>query len=197
MLEVEEHASLFILMQFAAICIGIFHTSKSVVTLESRKPRCLPGLYPSEEGSEGFIQSSQQLLQAGGIQQVAIRIGSAQVTEVFMLIVIADTFACILVDLDTLLKGEVVDTSGLPQQTLQKMELFSSGTKEVFVRTKYVLRVAQNAVTHSAISNVVLLNTLPRTNILRCLFLNKVFLNLQEGDREELRYYQKATFPTV
>ena len=138
-LQVETHLTIVLHAQFAAIPIAVFDTLEAVMSFEARKAGGLACLHSAEEGGEGFVQSAQQLLDAGGIQHpVHLWVVVALIAEVCPLIRVADPLAGFLVGGDALFQGGVVQLASLPEQAVEGCDLRSVGTQAVLVGTDHL-----------------------------------------------------------
>jgi hypothetical protein len=144
-LDVEAHAAAsklatLILTQFAAITIRVFHTPETMAALEARKARFLPCFHAAEESGKGLIQAAKYMLKTRCVQ-LAKRVGTvmAQISKMRPLRPIADPLARLLIGLDPLFQGSIVNQSGLPKQEFQALCLHGVRAKKVFIGAKHWL----------------------------------------------------------
>ncbi len=139
-LDVEAHAAMLILTQFAAIAISVFNTPETIAALEAWKARLLPRFQAAEESSKGLIQAAKHMLKARCVQ-LAKSVGTvvAQFSEMRPLRPRANPLARLLIGLYSLFQGSIVNQPGLPKQDFQALCLLWFRAKEVFIGAKHWL----------------------------------------------------------
>ena len=139
-LDIETHPSVRVLPQLAAVAVGKFDAAKAVTALETGKSRFFSRLQAAKEGGKGLVKAAQKMLQTGSINQSkCIGVLAAQIPEMGPLRLIANLLARFFVRRHALLKGGIIDQSGLQKQKIQLFQLISVWAKEVLVSTKHNL----------------------------------------------------------
>jgi hypothetical protein len=141
-LHVQQHA-LVVLRQLHTIAVGVFDTVEAVVRLEAWVSRCLACLETAKEGGIGFVEPTQQVLKAAGIQ-VAFLFGKAvtPVAEVTSQAQCLDVFASRFVGVLAHFQREVVDQLALIQQRVQAALFGAARIEAVLVGQQTCARIA-------------------------------------------------------
>jgi hypothetical protein len=97
------------ILELDAVTIDVAHRLEPAATLEARVARLLTSLDAAEEGLEGFVETTQGLLERGVIAPGDVIVEGANVLKLIGLANVADADATAFPGVSALLEGSVVD----------------------------------------------------------------------------------------